>query len=287
MSEEFKNLRDLAKDRQPGTPGLYAAEMLRRCKLRDVPVYIDLTLGKEAKILKPDTDHVVFYLQEGKPNPERKERGYPEPNTEEWTQRYFPDPSEAHFYLEVPDAGEKPSGIKFQPSTLCQVDPGSLEALIVFYSEKHDDFRSFKDWEQGSFLRIIGPYFIDGPLFLHAQPDANSKILLPTQDVLGLNESDWTIYLCFQALIEKGLVDDLGNEQKLRWKWKWAMDYGISFANWLRDNGLIDNQAALLKTFQNKNRNPFNPNKTAPTASSSAPKEIAELLDPLLPTFSN
>ena len=34
MSEEFKNLRDLAKDRQPGTPGLYAAEMLRRCELR-------------------------------------------------------------------------------------------------------------------------------------------------------------------------------------------------------------------------------------------------------------
>ncbi len=50
MSEEFKNLRDLAKDRQPGTPGLYAAEMLRRCKLRDVPVYIDLTQSKEAQI---------------------------------------------------------------------------------------------------------------------------------------------------------------------------------------------------------------------------------------------
>ena len=64
MSEEFKNLRDLAKDRQPRTPGLYAAEMLRRCKLRDVPVYIDLTQSKEAQILEPDRKHIVYYLQE-------------------------------------------------------------------------------------------------------------------------------------------------------------------------------------------------------------------------------
>jgi len=287
MSEEFKSLRDLAKDRQPRTPGLYAAEMLRRCKLRDVPVYIDLTLGKEAQILGPDVEHVVYYLQEGKPNSEWKERGYPEPNTEEWTQRGFQEPSEAHVYLEVPDAGERISGITFKLSKLCRVDLGSLEALITFYSERKNDFRSFKDWEQDIFLRVIGPYFIDEPLFLAAQPDVNSQIFLPSQGFWDLNDSDWTIHLCFEVLQHKGWVEDLGKDKEQRWQWKVAMDYGIAFVNWLIENRIIDKRPKVLKTFLNEKGKPFSMKKTSPTDTSSSPQEIAELLDPLLPTFFN
>ena len=287
MSEEFKNLRDLAKDRQPRAPGLFAAEMLRRCKLRDVPVYIDLTQSKESLILEPDRENIVYYLQEGEPNPEWKERSYPEPNTEEWSQLGFQDPSEAHFYLEVPDAGERLSGNKFKPSELCQVDPESLEALITFYSEKQSEFRSFKDWEQDS-LRIIGPFFIDSPLYLAAQPDVHSQILLPSQGFWELNDSDWIIHLCFEALQQKGWVKDLGKDNEKRWQWTLAMDYGISFVNWLHNNALIWNKKKILETFLNEKGRPFSEGKTTlSNENSSAPAEIAELLDPILPTFSN
>jgi hypothetical protein len=93
--------------------------------------------------------------------------------------------------------------------------------------------------------------------------------------------------LCFEALQQKGWVKDLGKDKEQRWQWMVAMDYGISLVKWLYINALIGNMSKQLETFLNEKGKPFNPNKTKPTDSSSAPEEIAKLLDPLLPTFSN
>ena len=39
MSEELISLKDLAQEHSPQKRGVFATEMIRRCRLRNVPVY--------------------------------------------------------------------------------------------------------------------------------------------------------------------------------------------------------------------------------------------------------
>jgi len=304
MSEDLVYLEDIARDRgysagsTPETSGPYAAEMLRRCRLRDVPVYLDLRGSQvEVTLLKPDTEYIVYYLHEGKPNPEwrkmrlpepfsTRSKKIPQPHTRRWKKLGLPnDPSTAFVYVEVPEAGEVewtgPDSTWPKPSKPCLVDPNSIQQLSAFFQRK-EAFRPLSEFEDS--VRIID-LFGGVPLPMKVKPDANSRLLLQVDGLWQLREDAWHLHRCFEILQNEKMVKKLDEQSPQHWQWLVGIDYAKVFVDLVYKHGLCDSKADMLRTFQRKDGTSFDHEKTTWNSNSAAPRKLMELLGIVLSEF--
>ena len=304
MSEDLVYLEDIARDRgysagsTPETSGPYAAEMLRRCRLRDVPVYLDLRGSQvEVTLLKPDTEYIVYYLHEGKPNPEwrkmrlpepfsTRSKKIPQPHTRRWKKLGLPnDPSTAFVHVEVPEAGEVewtgPDSTWPKPSKPCLVDPNSIQQLSAFF-QREEAFRPLSEFEDS--VRIID-LFGGVPLPMKVKPDANSRLLLQADGLWQLREDAWHLHRCFRILQNEGMIKELEASSPQKWQWLAGRDYGIEFAVIAAEHGLVETQASLLRNFRKKDGTLFDPNRTQGNPDSAANRKLLALLGDVLEEY--
>ena len=304
MSEDLMLLGDVARDRvysagsTPETSGPYAAEMLRRCRLRDVPVYLDLSRSQvEVTLLKPDTEHIVYYLHDGKPNPEwrkmrlpepfsTRSKKIPQPYTRRWKKLGLPnDLSTAFVHVEVPEAGEVectgPDSNWPTPRKPCLVDPNSIQQLSAFFQKKEvfQPLNEFKDP-----VRIVD-LFGGVPLPMKVKPDANSQLLLQANGLWQLREDAWHLHRCFQILQNEGMIKKLEEQSPQCWQWLFGVDYAKVFVDLIYKHGLCDSKANMLRTFQKKDGILFDHEKTTWNSNSAAPRKLKELLGGVLSEF--
>jgi len=106
-----------------------------------------------------------------------------------------------------------------------------------------------------------------------------SKLQLD-QALANFSESSETLHSCLQAMVAKGWVTYSPNLHK--WEWHVTNDYPKAVADLLYRKGVINSKQSFITLCISQSGIPLNPKSTTITEANNVPKEVMDLLNPIL-----